>query len=439
MLRSPDLRLSCLSSEFALTFSMFILSRVPVILLLLVMAFFILVLDHFVHLQFLWVFPLYTRSLGLWLVFVIVDTFLVQWGYLQVRWLTWCAGILFFTALCGLEWLGILIIAWPILLWVLSRQQEHIFKRLIPFSLLVFLFFAHFAARLQPALEGSGVILKLFSLFFFLRQVAWSFSVVRKQHIPFLPTMEYFLSPIFWLCPMHTSYLTTQRFFKRVPQLERAEEGKALGWIGLGIAYALVFGLAASRGLQWLLELYPRGLWHWHWQEFVAVGPVLFALNYLEKARVTYLTAGFLRLQGCEIEPDFRHPWAARDLVDYWRRFHYWVIEFYEDYFYSPLQAWFCQFVSHRLALIGVNLITFSVASFTIHYLVYPGDLVLCVLLGLIFGLMALLHSRLSLFLQKHWVGLPVTWVTVFFLYFLAFPVYVLGWGFPLLLNFFLR
>jgi D-alanyl-lipoteichoic acid acyltransferase DltB (MBOAT superfamily) len=46
---------------------------------------------------------------------------------------------------------------------------------------------------------------------------------------------------------------------------------------------------------------------------------------------------GFARAVGFELPENFRHPYLARNSIDFWRRWHITLSEFFRDYLYFPL------------------------------------------------------------------------------------------------------
>ena len=206
------------------------------------------------------------------------------------------------------------------------------------------------------------------------------------------------------------------------------EPAIAMGWIVRGFLHAALFTLL----LQLLLFVQGRfsaGLSSFHWWEIVLLGPFLFLISYLEKSRVTYLVAGHLSLVGYRLEPDFRSPWLARDLLEYWRRFHYWMWEYYVDFVYLPLSTYLARTFGPREASLLALFLTFTVGTSIVHWVHYPAPFVTALVLGLLFGLASLFHGIFSKALQRSRWGTAFTWLTVFFLYILAYPAYGLGWG----------
>lgn len=285
------------------------------------------------------------------------------------------------------------------------------------------------------SIESFRLSIHLLALFALFRGVSFGLEVfVRGERPGFFVTMEYFLAPAFWLSPMHANSLVFTRM-SAVPKPELSL--RPLFWIFRGLLTALVFSFVYKWGAGWLGEVYKGGLANWAWWYFFAAGALVFIFSYLEKSRVSYLSAGFLRLSGHDVSPDFNAPWLATDLLDYWRRFHYWVLEFYRDNFYGPLSVELSRRVSAKAAVALALFLTFFVATTLSHYIWYPGPFLPTLILGFLFGIFTLAHLWLRPWLQAKCISIPFTWLSVMFLYLLAYPVFGLGWNLMELRSFF--
>lgn len=391
------------------------------------------------QLFYLWVFPLDGGAFSRWMALAIADVGLANMAYpwiKRARLLLWTGGILFFTAGQGAPFLGLVLITLPVALWVSSRTKARAWWLVLGVVLTVF---GHMDQLLHPGLrlelEELRLSIHLLGLFFLFRGISWSMEVFfRGEEADFFRTMEFFLAPAFWLSPMHANTFVWSRMSATpTPSLSFAP----MGWILRGLTTALFFTQLYAGCAPWLEARFSLPLGEWLWWQFPLTSVLLFVLAYLEKSRVSYLAAGFLRLAGHEVEPDFRAPWAARDLLDFWRRFHYWVLEFYRDCFYGPLSVLLSRRISVPYA-VGVALfLTFVIGTTFSHFVWYPGPFTLCLALGILFGAATLLHYLARPVLRLPWLGIPLTWVTVLFLYFSAYPVFGLGWDWLRIKEFF--
>jgi hypothetical protein len=382
-------------------------------------------LSTFGALPHLWVFPLHS-NLGLWLLFCAVDVAFVRYGTAglrRLRPLLWGAGILWFTGAQGLPEVGIFLLALPPVLWVAQKRGA---KALVPslLFLLVGLFFGGHSEKLVHLglpIEHWRFSVHLVAAFLFYRLASWAMAHARGERAPYLATMEYFLAPAFLLSPLHAAYLTRL-------QPGSVAETVSCGWILRGLAHALAFGLLFSWAAPLLADWYAGGWNSFLGWRFPVAGVLLFAITYLEKSRVSFVAAGFLSLSGWKVEPDFRSPWASASLPEYWRRFHFWVWEFYADVFFTPLSVWLARRVGAAAALRLALFLTFFVGTTVSHYISYPAPFLITAGLGVLFGIVTLLHTFGVEKLPRA-VGVGVTWISVWFLYLLAYPAFGLGWG----------
>lgn len=387
---------------------------------------------------FLWVFPLKADALPLWMLVCLVDVLLARSGLEmapKARLFLWSGGLVYFCALQGVPELGMLLVAGAAGLWVASRRAKR-FLLLVLLVALPLVLFGHDSSLLHPGMTERLVNFRfsihLLSGFALFRMISWSIGAgVRKERPTFFCTMEYFLSPAFWLSPMHAAHLTFDRM-----QPARTPFSRSLLWVLRGFLHAWLFGHLASYAIPWLEGHYRSGLASFRWWELLLLGPALFAISYLEKSRVSYIVAGLLSMNGRSVAPDFRAPWLARSLPEYWRRFHSWVWEYYVDYIYMPLSVVLARRMPARAAGLSALFLTFSVGTTLIHWVHYPATIESAFFLGLTFGLLTLAHGFLDKLLSRSAVGIPITWISVFFLYALAYPVYGLGWGLAEVLQF---
>lgn len=391
--------------------------------------------------HYLWVFPLAFPGFGLWLLCAAADAFLARLDWERgprARLLLWCGGLLYFCARGGFPLTGVALILAPAVFWILSREGGNALLRVGGAVLLLLLFLGHDDRFFHWSLASSALnwrfSVHLLALFGFFRLCSWLVAVQGRGERPgFLPTMEYFLAPAFWLSPLHASHLVWERM-----KTEQKEEGEVFYWLARGLFHALLVSLVAHFSLPWLSGLFVAGgAKAVAWYEWLALGPVIFLLAYLDKSQVSYLAAGFLTLGGKKIEPDFRSPWLAVNLLDYWRRFHYWLWEFYLSVLYPPILARLGRWCKPERALPLAIVTAFTLGTGAGHYVSYSAGLLASFSLALIFGLATLLHYFARPLLNSPRVGIPVTWLTVFLLYILAYPVFGLGWGWSEWIAFF--
>lgn len=61
---------------------------------------------------------------------------------------------------------------------------------------------------------------------------------------------------------------------------------------------------------------------------------------YVQFSGLTDVAVGFSRMMGLRIEENFNHPWRARDLADFWLRWHMTLSHWCRDYVFAPISAW---------------------------------------------------------------------------------------------------
>ena len=394
-------------------------------------------------LSFLWLFPLAAKGFVGW--FLIASLDLVFLFTLPVkiarilRAVFWMSIILLYCVNQHAIFLGLAVVLLPLFLW----WSSHFFRPFLGIGLgllLCLLLWGHMDHLTSPAdierLSEFRFSVHLLAMFLLFRLGSWLvMALFREQKPDLFLTLTYFLHPVYLLFPAHANFLIWSRWSEAKPNLNR----KAIFWIVRGLFHGVFFTYISIFIIPWLAFKYDSGFSHIHFSDFIQAGVFTFTLAYLEKSRVTFMVAGFLSLGGQEIEPDFHAPWLARGLMDYWRRFHYWVMEFYLDVFYTPLSVYLSRFLSARATTWLSIFLTFSLGTVLSHYVAYPGKFGITLLLGIIFGFSTLLHYFCGKLVDRWWFGIPFTWITVFFLYVLAYPVFGLGWDLNHLRNFFNR
>jgi alginate O-acetyltransferase complex protein AlgI len=72
---------------------------------------------------------------------------------------------------------------------------------------------------------------------------------------------------------------------------------------------------------------------HWRWLFFVFVALRI----YLDFSGYSDLAIGYARIMGVRLPPNFRNPYAARTISDFWNRWHISLSSWIRDYVYIPL------------------------------------------------------------------------------------------------------
>jgi D-alanyl-lipoteichoic acid acyltransferase DltB (MBOAT superfamily) len=61
---------------------------------------------------------------------------------------------------------------------------------------------------------------------------------------------------------------------------------------------------------------------------------------YIAFSGLTDMALGLAAMMGLKLEENFDRPWAARDLIDFWQRWHMTLSHWCRDYVYVPISAW---------------------------------------------------------------------------------------------------
>ena len=131
----------------------------------------------------------------------------------------------------------------------------------------------------------------------------------------------------------------------------------------------------------------------------LALGAVLFSVQiYGDFSGYSDIAVGCARLFGIRLMQNFRYPYFASDIADFWRRWHISLMTWLRDYVYIPLGGNRC---STRRA--AVNVLIVFLASGLWHGAAWT------------FVLWGLYHALLLIALRKYHLGMAVTFVLVTF------------------------
>ena len=131
----------------------------------------------------------------------------------------------------------------------------------------------------------------------------------------------------------------------------------------------------------------------------LALGAVLFSVQiYGDFSGYSDIAVGCARLFGIRLMQNFRYPYFASDIADFWRRWHISLMTWLRDYVYIPLGGNRC---SVRRA--AVNVLIVFLASGLWHGAAWT------------FVLWGLYHALLLIALRKYHLGMAVTFVLVTF------------------------
>ncbi len=158
---------------------------------------------------------------------------------------------------------------------------------------------------------------------------------IHPQKVRTLDQVMLFLS--FWPTLFAGPILRAEHFFAQVDAKQTGlprNIGTALYFIMLGVAQKLVFA-------SWLSETFvdPVFTYPENYSGLVLSASILaFTLQiFLDFAGYTLIVSGLALLLGYDLPANFRQPYLARNLRDFWTRWHISLSTFIRDYIYIPL------------------------------------------------------------------------------------------------------
>jgi D-alanyl-lipoteichoic acid acyltransferase DltB (MBOAT superfamily) len=103
---------------------------------------------------------------------------------------------------------------------------------------------------------------------------------------------------------------------------------------------------------------------------------------YLNFSGYCDIVVGIAQAVGFTLPENFNHPYVARNMVDYWNRWHITVSQFFRDYMYFPIYTALCRRrMPHLLAVIPATLTSFLVMG------AWHGNTISFAVFGLVHGL----------------------------------------------------
>nr|WP_294514690.1 MBOAT family protein [uncultured Rhodopila sp.] len=124
------------------------------------------------------------------------------------------------------------------------------------------------------------------------------------------------------------------------PQLEarRALSGEALAWGMVQIVKGLIKKTVFADNFAVIANGYFDGSIGHGGAAAAWVGTLAFSMQiYFDFAGYTDIARGCARLLGYEFPPNFERPYLARDIAEFWRRWHISLSTWLRDYLYIPL------------------------------------------------------------------------------------------------------
>ena len=401
--------------------------------------------------RYLWIFPLgagaqlfFTWAISC-CIFVLSAQFRYEWPSALVS----IAATVVFMRMQQASGLAFSFVAFALSVWIMQFAKRRLAILCWLAALVYFVKIGHFSEYMHPGyaklLQDYSLAKKFLSIFYFFKLTVFGINIFfRDEKYSFSETINYFLAPPFWLSPGH-GFEVIQTQFTRLAEFQFGDLLKGTQWLLQGLAFNVAFTLLLEAASKYLLGMFMNG--KIPLISIMQSGVIIFALGYFEKARGTYIVSGFFRLSGYNTVPDFRAPWLSRSMMDSWRRFHFWVQEFYIDVFFQPLLFILQKRMNVQIAVGLAIFFTFSIGTAISHYIFYPGSLESAIMLALCFGGATLIHYICATLFKKYFpntiwkerlswmLGIPITWATVAFLYVISYPIFGLGWEFKSVLH----
>jgi alginate O-acetyltransferase complex protein AlgI len=203
-------------------------------------------------------------------------------------------------------------------------------------------FFIHSAGDLlvalgfEPNLPSLRVILPVGISFYTFQTMAYTIDVYRRR-------MEAEREPLVFA--IYVAYFPQlvagpiERAQRLIPQIRAPArvDGAALGSGALLVLIGLVRKVAVADTVAPVVDRIfenPAG----YGSGELALGALLFAVQiYSDFAGYTDMARGLSRMLGIELMENFQHPYIARSITDFWRRWHVSLSTWLRDYLYIPL------------------------------------------------------------------------------------------------------
>jgi len=187
-------------------------------------------------------------------------------------------------------------------------------------------------------LGGAGWVLPLGLSFYAFQSMTYTIDIFRKDSKPIPSYLTYLCSASFFPTMLagpitRLTYLAGQ-FTKKNRAITGEEGGQALFRIGIGLAKKFLIADYLSNNLVTrvfdLPTLYSGG------EVLLAVYAYAFQLYY-DFSAYTDIVTGAAALFGLKLPANFNRPYTARNLADFWRRWHISFSDWLRDYLYFAL------------------------------------------------------------------------------------------------------
>ena len=162
----------------------------------------------------------------------------------------------------------------------------------------------------------------------------WAYAADRAAGaVPALPLRRYLVAMLFFPTFVNGPIEPSRALAEPWPAPDAGDLGAGLRRVGLGVARMLLVGVAFAPGWTGVLAAAPTAsaarLWCW--------GALLYVWFFLSFAAWSDVAIGLGRVCGRRVAENFRQPWMAGDVADFWHRWHVSLGHWLRDYVYFPL------------------------------------------------------------------------------------------------------
>jgi alginate O-acetyltransferase complex protein AlgI len=209
-------------------------------------------------------------------------------------------------------------------------------------GMLAFLKYTHFALSNWAAWTGRGVpqwnwVLPVSLSFYVFQALTYTIDLYRgdikgtRSYLAHLTAVSFFPTTLAGPITRVSSLLDQ---FERRPRLESAEGGRALFLIGLGLVKKLL--IADYLGDNLVNRIFDFPNLYTGAEVLVAVYAYAFQLYY-DFSGYTDIAIGSALLLGIKLPANFKQPYLAANLADFWRRWHITFSGWLRDYLFFSL------------------------------------------------------------------------------------------------------
>lgn len=225
---------------------------------------------------------------------------------------------------------------------IFIRRKRHIFATCIAFVVLNLCFFKYFASlkdSFDALLELLGfgylnadLVLPVGMSFYTFASITYLVSVYKEKKLETFLNLATYLSffPTLLLGPI----MRSDFFFAQIHQKREFKNANL-------IIVLLLFGIVKKVLIANYLELYSKPILSdpasYNFVELLCAIYAFSVQIYCDFSGYVNLVTAFALMLGFTLPPNFNMPYLAKNLQDFWRRWHISLTSFIKDYVYIPL------------------------------------------------------------------------------------------------------